>query len=211
MSVLLGGCQSTTIVCQWGVINIEDIFYSSSSNLTHRCSINADKQCVDPFRTAFIISCSKSRSCTITTANCPLEILYTCMGKPTFLYHKCFNHSFASIDGFYLSVMINDILVVVLLLLLLVVVVVVLLLKYGVLNNKYLHFQCFLLLWTWETFWQPFSSETVAVAYEPAVPAAVLNTALLYIKIRIFHRQNRTILIMYKYKDWILPPWETNK
>ena len=53
-------------------------------------------------------------------------------------------------------------------------------------------------------FWHPFFHETVAVTYDPAVPVAVLNTALLCIKTRIFHSQNRKILIKYKYKDWIL-------
>ena len=69
---------------------------------------------------------------------------------------------------------------------------------------KYLHFQCFLLLWTLGKFWQPFFSETVVVTYELAVPVAVLNTALLCSLKRIFHRQKGTILIKYKYKDWLL-------
>ena len=43
-------------------------------------------------------------------------------------------------------------------------------------------------------------TSNVPVTFEPAV----LNTALLCIKIRIFHSQNGTILIKYKYKDWIL-------
>ena len=60
---------------------------------------------------------------------------------------------------------------------------------------KYLHFQCFLLLWTSIFPWN--RSRDVC----DAVPVAVLNTALLCIK---FHSQNGTILIKYKYKDWIL-------
>ena len=69
---------------------------------------------------------------------------------------------------------------------------------------QYLHFQCFLLQWTQEKFWHSFFLETVPVTYESAVPAAVLNTALLCIKKRIVHSQSWTILIKYKYKDWIL-------
>ena len=46
-----------------------------------------------------------------------------------------------------------------------------------------------------------FFHETVPVTYEPAVPVAVLNTALLYIKTRIFRSKNGTNLIKYKYKD----------
>ena len=47
----------------------------------------------------------------------------------------------------------------------------------------------------------PFSHETVPVTYEPVVLVAVLNTPVLCIKKQIFHSQNGTILIKYKYKD----------
>ena len=40
----------------------------------------------------------------------------------------------------------------------------------------------------------------VPVTYNPAVPMAVLNTALLCIKTRVFHSQTGTILIKYKYR-----------
>ena len=67
----------------------------------------------------------------------------------------------------------------------------------------YLHFRCFLLLWTWEKFWKPLFSQTVAVTYESVIPAAVLNTALLCVKNEYFIAKNGTLLIKYKYKDWI--------
>ena len=45
--------------------------------------------------------------------------------------------------------------------------------------------------------------KTVVLTYEPAVPTAVLNTALLCIKKTdiSFHRRNGTVLIKYKYMD----------
>ena len=48
---------------------------------------------------------------------------------------------------------------------------------------------------------QLYFHEAVPVTYEPTIPVAVLNTALLCIKKRIFDSQNGTILIKYKYKD----------
>ena len=46
----------------------------------------------------------------------------------------------------------------------------------------YLHFQCFLLLWTQEIIWNSFFFETVPLTYETVAAAAVLNITLLCIK-----------------------------
>ena len=72
--------------------------------------------------------------------------------------------------------------------------------------KQYLHIQCFLLLWTSETFWHPIFHGTVAVTYEPAAPAAVLNTALLCNKNGYFIAKTGQLIFIqkYRYKDWIL-------